>query len=77
VWSRVVAVTIECCERLVLGKFRLASDPTLNVFGREGLLSNPPIRACQASVQEAEKPLKRIAHLLFYKENVIATARSE
>jgi hypothetical protein len=42
VWSRVVAVTKASCDRLVLGKFRLASDPNLKVSGREGLLPNPP-----------------------------------
>ena len=32
-WSRVVAVTIECRERLVLGKFRLGGDAARLVFG--------------------------------------------
>ena len=48
VWSRVVPVTIECCERAC--SWQIPTGRQTEVFGREGCFQIRPYRACQASV---------------------------
>jgi hypothetical protein len=77
VWSRVVPVTIERCERACSWQIPTGRQtPILKSSGARAAFKSAHIVHARLASRTVEKPLKRTAHLLFYKENV-ATAHSE